>query len=190
MLMVAIVVLGLVVVPLVGGSLRRLGDIRIRRGWLIFVGLALQIVVTTIFPDLPPTPSKVVHLGSYAFVLGFLFSNRLLPGVKLVLLGTVLNFAAIVANGGTMPARPAALAAAGIVSDHAFENSAPVRDANLQYLGDIFAVPSSVPLSNVFSVGDVLIDAGALVLVMQTCRRPSAIADVAEDSAPELSYRE
>ena len=37
-----------------------------------------------------------------------------MPGIAIVALGALCNLAAIVANGGAMPADPAALAAAGI----------------------------------------------------------------------------
>ena len=40
-----------------------------------------------------------------------------------------------------------------------------VDDPRLLFLGDIFATPSSWPLYNVYSVGDVLIVAGVLVLL-------------------------
>ena len=44
-----------------------------------------------------------------------------------------------------------------------FANSTAVAHPKLQFLGDVFALPSSWPLHNVFSVGDVLIVLGALV---------------------------
>ena len=52
----------------------------------------------------------------------------------------------------------------------AFENSAPVDDAHLAFLGDVFAVPAGWPLANVFSIGDVLIVIGAVALVHGACR--------------------
>ncbi len=72
-----------------------------------------------------------------------------------------MNLAAIAANGGTMPATPEALAVAGIAADgEHFVNSGVVEQARLWWLGDIFAVPASLPLANVFSLGDVVLLVG------------------------------
>jgi hypothetical protein len=91
----------------------------------------------------------------------FLAANWRLPGLPLAALGAALNLLAIVANGGVMPASPSALAAAGLPVDQpGFQNSAALADPRLAFLGDVFAVPASWPLSNVFSVGDLLIGAG------------------------------
>ena len=91
----------------------------------------------------------------------FLLANRRVPGMALVGLGAALNLLAIVANGGVMPASAEALAAAGLpAGGPGFQNSGVVADPRLAFLGDIFAIPASWPLSNVFSVGDVCIGAG------------------------------
>jgi Family of unknown function (DUF5317) len=169
-LMVAVLAVGLVVALAAGGSARRLGEIRLRHSWLIFSGLGLQIAVTTLFVGLSPGVSRAIHVASYGLVIGFLAANRHLTGMTVVLVGALLNFSAIVANGGTMPAQPGALRTAGIVPNREFENSAHVEDASLAFLGDVFAVPASWPFANVFSVGDVLIDLGALIVVFAACQ--------------------
>ena len=90
-----------------------------------------------------------------------LAANRRVPGMALTALGAALNLLAITANGGVMPASPAALAAAGLPVDEAgFQSSTAVDGPQLAFLGDVFAIPASWPLSNVFSVGDVLIGVG------------------------------
>ena len=58
-----------------------------------------------------------------------------------------------------------------------FENSAALSDPRLGFLGDIFAVPASWPLSNVFSIGDILIVVGGTYLAHQCCRPRSVPAD-------------
>ena len=42
----------------------------------------------------------------------------------------------------------------------------------VQPLTDIFALPTWVPFANVFSVGDVLIAAGVVVVIVAAMRRP------------------
>jgi Family of unknown function (DUF5317) len=101
----------------------------------------------------------------------FLAANWRVPGVPLTALGAALNLLAIAANGGVMPASPAALAAAGLPVDRpGFSNSAALAEPRLAFLGDVFAIPASWPLSNVFSVGDVLIGVGLAWGVHRVCR--------------------
>jgi hypothetical protein len=108
--------------------------------------------------------AAALHLASYGLALYFVAANRRLPGIAVIVVGGLANLAAITANGGVMPATPAAMEAAGRASDAgAFQNSATTEDARLWYLGDAFAWPEPLPLANVFSIGDVLIVAGAAV---------------------------
>jgi len=44
-----------------------------------------------------------------------------------------------------------------------------LADPHLPWLGDTFAIPSGVPLANVFSVGDIVLVLGVLVLLHVTC---------------------
>jgi hypothetical protein len=181
--MVAGALTGLIIVLLGRRSLRPLINLRLRWSWLIFAALGLQLLITTFVPDMGSVPSKAIHLGSYVCVLVFLGANWKLPGVTLIMIGAILNLSAIVANDGVMPAKPAALRSAGIVETKEFENSAPLRHPKLQALGDVFAVPSSVPLANVFSVGDVIIDIGAIMLIVVTCMRAQPDDDTERDGA-------
>jgi hypothetical protein len=127
---------------------------------LILVSLLVQIAITSVF-EVSKGVGTAFHLVSYLPLAAFFTLNRTTPGVLATGAGAALNLIAIAANGGTMPASASAVKAAGIPLRSAFENSAPVRDANLWFLGDIFAIPKSLPLANVFSVGDVLIVLGA-----------------------------
>lgn len=63
----------------------------------------------------------------------------------------------------------AGLHTAGLTADEDFSNSAPMESPTLWFLGDIFAIPASVPLANVFSVGDVIILGGVAVAAVGIC---------------------
>src|SRR6185437_13034710 len=68
------------------------------------------------------------------------------------------NAVTIAVNGGTLPASRSALATAGIrpvAGD--FNNSGVLAHPHLAWLGDVIPVPASVPMANVFSIGDLLI---------------------------------
>ncbi|WP_296667822.1 DUF5317 domain-containing protein, partial [Demequina sp.] len=101
-----------------------------------------------------------VHVATYVVAGGFLWVNRHVPGLILVGLGALSNGVTIALNGGVLPTTAEAITAAGIDPDPAFSNVAVVDDPVLLWLGDIFAWPELLPLSNTFSVGDVLIVVG------------------------------
>jgi hypothetical protein len=89
--------------------------------------------------------------------------------MAIVALGTALNLAAIMANGGVMPASAHALHVAGIRPAPDFANSAAVAHPRLLALGDILAVPKPWPLHNAYSIGDVCIAVGVLIVVHALC---------------------
>ncbi len=160
MFLVAVVVLSALAVPLAGGRLGALVELRLRRVWVVYAALGLAVLGVGL-PGLPDGLRSLLLVAAYPVGAVFLLANRRVPGMGLVGLGAALNVAAIAANGGVMPASPDALAAAGLpVSAPGFANSAVVDDPRLAFLGDVFAIPASWPLSNVFSVGDVCIGAG------------------------------
>jgi Family of unknown function (DUF5317) len=158
-------------VPLAGGRLGVLADLRFRASWLLVVAIAVQVLIVSIIPgDGSPAVHNAVHIATYLLVGAFVVANRRVPWVWLIALGGALNFAAITANGGVMPADPDAVVAAGLVVEPGeFVNSGAVADPHLAFLGDVFWVPSSWPVSNVFSVGDVLILLGALLALHCIC---------------------
>jgi uncharacterized protein DUF5317 len=160
MFLVAVVLLAALAVPLAGGRLGALAEVELRRGWAIFAALGLAVVGVGA-PGLPDWARSGLLLAAYPVGAVFLLANRRLPGIGLAGAGAALNLLAIAANGGVMPASPAALARAGLPADApGFESSGVVEDARLAFLGDVFAIPAAWPLSNVFSVGDVLIGLG------------------------------
>ena len=159
MFLVALVVLSALAVPLAGGRLGALVELRLRRVWAVYAALGLAVLGIGL-PGLPDWLRSLLLIAAYPVGAVFLVANRRVPGMWLVALGAALNLLVIVANGGVMPASPAAAAAAGLPAGDGFENSAVLDDPRLAFLGDVFAIPASWPLSNVFSVGDVLIGVG------------------------------
>ena len=157
-------------VPLARGRLSALAELQLRRPWLVLAAIGLQIGIISVFPGGVGALGEPLHMLSYLLLGAFAWSNRRIPGVAIIALGGLSNFVAITANGGVMPADPDALAAAGkTVEAGEFINSAAVQDPKLGFLGDIIATPSALPLSNVYSVGDLLILFGAFVLLHVVC---------------------
>ena len=167
-----------VVVAALGGQLGNLGSVELRGKAAIIGALGLQVLVVTIAPlAFPHAVDTTIHLTSYGLAIVFVYANRHLPNLWIAATGGAANLAAIAANGGEMPASRTALLAAGKPVVHeGFVNSAPVAHARLAFLGDIFSIPRSLPLANVFSIGDLLLLIGAAVMLAGICGCPRIAA--------------
>ena len=152
-------------VPLLGGKLGRLEEIRLRWLWLAALAFALQVLIVTVVPEGDTSVHRAAHLMSYALVGACILRNlREVGFLWMIALGGLLNLMAIVANGAVMPASRSALETAGLdARSGSFANSDLVEDARLAFLGDVFAIPAGWPGANVFSVGDALMVLGALL---------------------------
>jgi hypothetical protein len=160
---------GLVVGYATGGRLGNIQRARFRYVWLVAAALALQLIAfSPIGAHLDAGWVAALYLASYGGLLAFAAINLRSLGIAVTSLGVVCNALAIAANGGYMPARRAALAAAGMpyAGDSALNSRLIDGGTRFAFLGDVFALPKGVPLANVFSVGDVLIAAGLALLIV------------------------
>ncbi|HTR71510.1 MAG TPA: DUF5317 domain-containing protein [Mycobacteriales bacterium] len=179
----------LAAVPLTGGSLRRLAELRFRWVPLAIAALALQVLVISVWPTMPHSLAVGGHLASYAMLAAVVWVNRRIPGMALIGLGAGANALAIVINGGTLPASASALRATGITLHHGFQNSGVLAHPHLAWLGDTMVSPSFLPLRNMISVGDIVLLAGAAVLVFWASHRPASRVAPRGDGAAESHVR-
>lgn len=161
------VLLGIVMGLLLGGNLRDIASVKLRRLELFYAAFAMQIVAFP-FAFLPWQTSDAVGvaiwLASYGVLAVATASNFRTRGVAVIGLGMASNFVAVFVNGGHMPSLPHAVEQAG---GYAIEyNSALIDQPLYPWLVDRWPVPDWLPLGNVFSIGDVLIGLGALVLTI------------------------
>jgi hypothetical protein len=168
-----ILLLGVVLVSiglgyLFGGRLSGFERFRLRWWFLAFVGLALQLA------PVPAGLTTETLIASYVLLLLFVAANLRTPGVWLILIGLALNLAVIAPNGG-MPVSRSALVESGQASTLAeLENGAGTKhhletsDDVLTPLADVIAIGS--PVNQVASVGDVLVYAGLLWLIVGVMR--------------------
>ena len=103
MVLVAVVVLSALAVPLFGGRLGALAEVRLRRVWAIFAALGLAVMATGL-PGLPDGVRSLLLVAAYPVGAVFLAANWRVPGIPLAALGAALNLLVITANGGIMPA--------------------------------------------------------------------------------------
>jgi hypothetical protein len=134
-------------VPITGGRLSRLGELRLRCTALLAGGFLLQLVTISVFPSMPERAARALHLVSYATAAVFFATNT------------------------------------------EFANSQVLDNPRLLPLGDVFAVPTGWPLANVFSIGDVLLVAGAALVLHHLCRQPSSRPESPERDASDATPR-
>ncbi len=165
-------VIGLAVGFLVGGRPAGLSQLQFRWPAVMLAGLLVQVIlfsdqVSAWIGDAGPP----IYVASTAAVVLAVLANRRITGMPVVALGAACNFAAIVANGGYMPAARSALQGVGKGDSTVYSNSVVTPDPALAPLTDIFALPTWLPFANVFSVGDVLIGVGVAIVIVAAMRR-------------------
>lgn len=171
MLFALVVLLSAVALGFVsGGSLDRLGTLRLRRGRLVALAVGVQLA-----GGIAGGPFYPLGLAVSAVLVGwFLTHNRGVPGTGLLGLGLLLN-ALVVGLNGAMPVSSYALGQAGISTQDLLAGNDPRHelsdeDTRLRRIGDV--IPVLLPLRpEVVSVGDVLIAAGLAQLVVTAMRR-------------------
>lgn len=148
---------------------------RIRFGWLVLIALAVQLIV--IYVDFGGAEEfrRFVYPASYVLLLAFIILNRRRVGFLVIGVGMLLNLLAIVTNGGLMPISPTTMEKAGL-GDELVElgDAVPLTknvlleegDTNLQWLTDRFTWDSPGPFP-VFSIGDVIIGVGLLIVLVE-----------------------
>jgi hypothetical protein len=170
MFLLPTLIVGLVLAVALGGRLWRLIEVPLRWPWLVAAGLGLQVALFgPLGRALPPRVAGYAHVGTYLLLVAWIVANRRRRTLLPLGLGIALNGLAIAANRGHMPVSTAAAHAAGIEIGTGTNVSAAAD--RLWFLGDVFALPRSLPLTNVFSVGDVLIGLGMISFIVLTATR-------------------
>jgi hypothetical protein len=165
-------VIGLALGFLTGGRPAGLSQLQFRWPWVMLGGLFVQVILFSelVSARIGAAGPPIYALSTAAVVLAVV-ANRRIPGMLVVALGATCNFAAIMANGGFMPAALGALQARGQVTSTVYSNSVVLPDPALGPLTDIFALPAWLPFANVFSVGDVLIGVGVIIVIVVAMRQ-------------------
>ena len=148
-----------------GGSLERLGTLRLNSRRLLVLAFAAQLAGTVVGGPFHPLGLA----ASGGLVVAFLLRNRGVRGTGLIALGLLANAVVVLVNGA-MPVSLAAAGRAGVTTQPILNGSDQrheLADAGtrLPWLGDV--VPLPLPLRpEIVSPGDVLIAAGAAQLVV------------------------
>lgn len=188
MFIVFFVVLSILIGYLRGGRLSHLLKNPLKFQVFVILSLLIQIAIFSKLADillLPRFSIILLHIVSYVLLLLFTFINRKVIGIPVIGTGILLNAIAIFSNRGYMPTLADNLlkTSAGKGSE-AVAHGGPVNNSiqitgstRFPWLCDIFSLPSWLPFSNVFSIGDIIIAVGvALYLVINMRQRNRSVS--------------
>jgi Family of unknown function (DUF5317) len=154
-----------------GGSMAHWARARLRWSPLALLALGVQLPLYSAPFNTWPLVVAIgagAGIATTALVLLVVLGNARGPlrlAAGLAALGIVLNLTVMLANGGWMPradaSAPRAIQRAGDES-MVVNNTAPMSaETHLAWLGDVIPQPAWLPMSNLVSLGDVLLALGA-----------------------------
>ncbi len=150
----------------------------LRYFWLVFIAFLPQFIAVYLPFTRERTPdwlAAISVLTSQILLLAFAWLNRHLPGMPILILGSALNLAIMVANGGFMPISlqtARRLVPEEVLLDISLGDRFGTKDilllpenTHFEWLADRFLPPSWSPYQVAFSLGDVLIAIGVFWLL-------------------------
>jgi hypothetical protein len=199
MLVLAILGAALAISLITGGRLRYVQNWQLKGAWLAIATFLVQTVLFTQWGEGIVGENLVpfIYLATLVVLLAFLFVNRHVLGVPILLVGLMLNCLVIAANGGRMPASVTALTKAGrsqeaarLTSNYTAANCVLMGSAtNLNVLGDIIVIRLGVQVGSAYSVGDLVALAGEAVVVFGAVRvkLPALTNETGKSEDPSVS---
>jgi hypothetical protein len=147
----------------------------LRSVWLLVLVFPAQLLVFYLPATrqlIPDNLAPIVLVGTNTLLLLFTWVNRDKPGFWLLCLGVLLNLVVIVLNGGLMPISPETLSrVAPLAPPGSWQVGGrfgkgkdivlPAGSTQLWVLSDQLLLASWFPYQVTFSIGDILIAAGA-----------------------------
>jgi Family of unknown function (DUF5317) len=166
------------------GSYKRLLGTEWHLGWLLFAGLAIQIVLE--YVSIPRDRWHDLGFGllvaSYVLILGFAARNLVLRGMGIVLIGIACNAVVITLNQG-MPVDVPEKYQNETWAEPTVKHHLQQRDDKLRFLSDIIVLDE--PYNTVLSFGDLILAVGLIDVAYNASRRPKSRRAVTIDFSDE-----
>ncbi len=176
-LIVVVLVVATLIALIRGGKLRNVIDVQLPLWWLLLIALVVQLTALYLLPDEEWTASTALALilTSFFLMVIVVLVNRRRSGMWLAGVGILMNFTVIALNGGMPVSTEAAAIAAGldslevVVND--FKHVELLATSRLPALADVIPL-RLLGISQVISLGDVLLAVGVGQFVESELRRP------------------
>ena len=174
------VVLGLIIALIRHGrqAFSCIAAINIRYAWLVLLTVVMQIplLMTAAGPTEEIQIQQWLFILSHILLLAFVWLNRHLTGILIVGVGVLLNLVVILANGGWMPIAPVTLVSInpgttlaqwqeGLHYAYSKDIILSAQSSRLWIMSDIFVLGPPFPLPTAFSIGDLVIGLGIIILL-------------------------
>lgn len=160
-----------------GGSVSRLSQVKVSHAWLVVVSFLVQF--GAIFLD--QRYVYIIDILTYVAILAFAILNRKRIAILVILIGVIMNFSAMLTNGGRMPVYIpdakliAPNAIPSLVAGTYGKQIAMSAHTHLNFLGDLFYLGSPYPNPTLLSAGDLVIFVGIFLFIQQAMVKPSGI---------------
>lgn len=165
---IEVIIIAILVGLIMGGKIANLGRINFKYFYLIIAAYVIQAGVDYWANGHLFGGSPYLHLVSYLILFFVLWQNRQLPGMYLIIIGTLLNFIVIALNGGQMPVNPTMLPSElsqALAAGHGGTHGLITGNTRVKFLADIFHI-AYFNRNQLISIGDTIMDVGVFLLVI------------------------
>ena len=185
MFIIYAICIGILLGYLRGGSLMWIVNFDLNYKVLAISSLFIQILLFSKFPvidQVSPNIIAMLHILSYLLLIAFIISNIKIKGISIIGFGTLLNAIVISLNNGYMPSilsNARTSIEAGTIHNGIDANIIYITENTVfPLLADIFTLPSWLPLSNAFSIGDLFIATGTCLYFIANMQPCNHISDI------------
>lgn len=173
-------IFSLIIAKIRSGKFSNIEKLEFHSWYLILIAGGIQLALTLLKKMNPQLANLIfenyfiyIHGLTYVLILLCIFMNIKRRSMKLFLIGVLLNFLVITANGGKMPV--SIIGIKGINSqtielphrEFDIKHIAVTPDTKLVYLADIILLSRPYPLPKILSVGDLFIMLGLFVFIQE-----------------------
>ncbi len=172
-------ILSLIIGKIRGGKIQNLNQLHIKAWYLFIISILIKTLSLLIISRFDNKLSsfvidyfKYIHVFIYLLLIIGLTVNWKTLSLRMILVGTILNFLPILFNKGTMPVSLDALKYAGqynqivlLEKNRIITHSLFNKSTKLKYLGDLIPISKPYVFPKIISIGDLIIALGVFILI-------------------------
>lgn len=174
------IVIGFIVAIFRKGKIRNIENLHIN-GWYLFIVAGLiQVSISwlksknqLLGPEFFDKYFVYVHLLTYLLMIVGVILNIRKNFMRFILIGMLLNFIVIFANGGKMPVSFKNVKGyenytEDMLDKSDIKHSLVTEDTKFVYLADVIVLPRPYPLARIISIGDIFLMIGVFLFFQES----------------------